>query len=146
MQSNFFSLFCRPLRRLLNYLRNIFNNTESTDGKSHFPRSSWRHWTRRLRNFFLPRRQQEYPVSSFPRLALPKFDFKSEYEMNHEKRGLAVIFNHKFFDLHTGYGTRLGTEVDLESLKRTCQALGFQTKYHDDLKRVEIFQELERSE
>lgn len=145
MQRSFFSVLCGPLRRLLNYLRNICNNTESTDGKSPSTRS-WRHWTRRMRNFFSRRHQQVYPVSTFPRLALPKFDFISEYEMNHEKRGHAVIFNHKFFDQHTGYGTRLGTEVDLERLKKTCKALEFSIKYHDDLKRVEIFQELEKSE
>lgn len=144
MQPSFFSRLSGLLRRFLNYLRNFCINTESTDGKSRSPRSL-RHWARRMREFFSRRRQQVYSVSSYPRLTLPKYDFKSHYDMNHERRGLAIIFNHKHFDEHTGYGTRMGTEVDLESLKKTCKALDFTTKHHDDLKRVDIFQELERS-
>lgn len=92
------------------------------------------------------RNRQAYPINSYPRLILPKINIKHEYDMTHENRGLAVIFNHKFFDSDTGYGTRSGTEVDLEKLIKTCQTLEFTVEYHDDLKRVEIFRQLEKSE
>lgn len=65
--------------------------------------------------------------------------------MTHEKRGLAVIFNHKYFDKDTGYGTRNGTEVDLDKLIKTCQTLEFTIESFDDLKRAEIFRQLEKS-
>jgi hypothetical protein len=65
--------------------------------------------------------------------------------MTHEKRGLAVIFNHKYFDADSGYGTRNGTEVDLDKLIKTCQTLEFTVEYFDDLKRIELFGQLEKS-
>lgn len=142
MERNYFEIFCRPLRRLINYFRSIFCNTESTDGKIKVSRP-WRHCIRRLRNFF-SRNRQLYPINEYPRLRLPKINLQREYDMTHEKRGLAVIFNHKYFDI-SGYGTRKGTEVDLDKLIKTFQILEFTIESHDDLNRVEIFKRLEQS-
>lgn len=114
------------------------------DGKTGTTRS-WRHWTRRLRKLFSRNRQVVYPINSYPRLVLPKVNLKHKYDMSHEKRGLAIIFNHKIFDGHMGHSTRTGTEVDLEKLIKTCQMLEFSVKSYDDLKRFEIFRKLEKS-
>lgn len=128
---------------MLNYLWNFFSNTESSDGKIHNSRLSWRYWTRQVRKIF-SRRRRQYAINEYPRIVLPKLNLEHEYQMNHEKRGLAIIFNHKYFDQNTGFGTRWGTEVDLERLEGSCEDLGFITIPHNDLTRIEIFEELEK--
>jgi hypothetical protein len=39
------------------------------------------------------------------------------YNMNHKRRGLAIIFNHKNFDPRLGLKTRNGTDADRDNLR-----------------------------
>ena len=66
--------------------------------------------------------------------------------MSHEKRGLAIIFNHMLFDAQTGHSTRNGTEVDVKKLEETCKKLEFDVIIHNDLRRAEILSTLKESE
>ena len=54
-----------------------------------------------------------------------------EYNMNHTRRGKAVIFNHDEFKNKT---PRHGSAVDVLILKETYEALGFEVIVHDNLK------------
>nr|CAD7446862.1 unnamed protein product [Timema bartmani] len=58
-----------------------------------------------------------------------------EYNMNHKRRGKAVIFNHDEFELKE---TRLGSHVDVENLNHVFSGLGFQVEIHNNLEFVEI--------
>jgi hypothetical protein len=55
--------------------------------------------------------------------------------MNHERRGLAIIFNNEIFVEHS---TRFGTNVDRQSLKETLKNLDFQVNVYDNLNRKDI--------
>jgi caspase-like apoptosis-related cysteine protease len=52
------------------------------------------------------------------------------YNMNHKRRGIAIIFNHEEFDNHPRGN---GTNVDLDSLENTLIGLGFEAKVYHDL-------------
>ncbi len=56
------------------------------------------------------------------------------YNMNHKRRGLAIIFNHKSFDKNLGLGIRNGTDVDRDNLSKTLKQLGFDVEAYNDLK------------
>jgi caspase-like apoptosis-related cysteine protease len=59
------------------------------------------------------------------------------YNMNHKRRGMAIIFNHKYFDdIYLKH--RVGTNVDSDNLKKTMERLGFEVKLHDDLTHDEL--------
>lgn len=45
-------------------------------------------------------------------------DPAEEYKMNHQRRGLALIFNHERFFWHLRLQDRRGTWVDRNNLKR----------------------------
>jgi caspase-like apoptosis-related cysteine protease len=65
------------------------------------------------------------------------------YNMNHKRKGMAIIFNHEYFD----YGwpeRRDGTNVDRDKLKLTLMDLGFQVIVHDNMKRKDIFKIVEQ--
>ena len=47
------------------------------------------------------------------------------YRMNHGRRGLALIFNHFWFDAKLNLSNRSGTEVDKARLKSSLSRLGF---------------------
>jgi hypothetical protein len=47
------------------------------------------------------------------------------YDMNHGRRGLALIFNHFQFEARLKLEERTGTNVDKEILKSTLTRLGF---------------------
>ena len=47
------------------------------------------------------------------------------YQMNHGRRGLALIFNHFRFDAKLNLSDRSGTEVDKDKLKLSLFRLGF---------------------
>lgn len=55
---------------------------------------------------------------------MPVERYASEYNMNHSKRGLAIIFNHEHFDVMS-LKSRAGTNVDCENLKNTLERLHF---------------------
>ncbi|KAJ1521350.1 hypothetical protein ONE63_003026 [Megalurothrips usitatus] len=54
------------------------------------------------------------------------------YNMNHRRRGLAILFNHEHFDGHQNLKARSGTNVDLDNLKECLAELGFEIwSFHD---------------
>lgn len=66
-----------------------------------------------------------------------------EYDMSHEKRGLAVIYNQEYFDAHTGFKhKRAGTDVDLDSLIKSLELLEFKVQYFSDLTKDELIDSL----
>lgn len=78
------------------------------------------------------------PVARMPVLRDEMF-----YNMNHKKRGLAVIFNHEHFDIDK-LKTRTGTDVDARNLKATLMALGFEVAVHNDLKTRTLLDEVQK--
>jgi len=64
-------------------------------------------------------------------------DDSREYNMNHPRRGKAIILNHKTFStpvLHE----RTGTDTDRDNLKTTLSDLGFHVEVYEDKTRGEI--------
>lgn len=55
------------------------------------------------------------------------------YNMNHPKRGNAVIFNHETFDDYMQYPVRSGTHVDCERLEETLKHHRFDVCIYNDL-------------
>jgi len=60
-----------------------------------------------------------------------------EYNMNHKRRGKAVIFNHDKFK-NTSKSPRRGSAIDVRVLTETYEALGFEVVVHDNLKSADI--------
>lgn len=61
------------------------------------------------------------------------------YDMTHEQRGLAIIFNHFAFDSKKyKHLQRNGTEQDCKRLEKTFHELGFKVERYNDRKRSEI--------
>ena len=65
------------------------------------------------------------------------------YNMNHRRRGYALIFNHKNFDPRLDLKTRNGTDADRDNLQLTLRQLGFDVKVYNDCSFKEIEQVLE---
>ena len=61
--------------------------------------------------------------------------YAQEYDMNHNRRGKAVIFNH---DKFKNKAPRHGSAVDVSVLKETYEALGFEVVVHHNLKFADI--------
>jgi caspase 7 len=57
-----------------------------------------------------------------------RFADESEYQMNHIKRGTAVIINNKIFDSRLQMPTRDGTDKDAASLEFCFRKLGFEIR------------------
>ena len=55
------------------------------------------------------------------------------YNMNHPRRGIAIIFNHMNFDPRLGLKQRNGTNVDRDSLRSVLKGLDFEVKVYNDL-------------
>lgn len=66
------------------------------------------------------------------------------YNMNHKKRGLAVIFNHEYFEMEK-LKPRSGTDVDARNLKAALTNLGFEVIVHQDFKTRRILDEVQKS-
>jgi caspase-like apoptosis-related cysteine protease len=62
---------------------------------------------------------------------MPVEKYAEEYNMNHNKRGKAVIFNHDEFK---NKSPRHGSAVDVRVLKETYGELGFEVVVHENLK------------
>ena len=64
------------------------------------------------------------------------------YDMNHKKRGKALIFNHENFDESTGMSgnalTRAGTNIDASDLEKVLNTRGFDVTIHKDLPNSEF--------
>jgi len=72
--------------------------------------------------------------------AMPVEKDAEYYNMNHKKRGLAFIFNHKHFDPRLGLKQRNGTDADRDNLRITLRQLEFEVNVYNDLP----FKEMER--
>ncbi|XP_078033261.1 caspase-1 [Augochlora pura] len=78
-----------------------------------------------------------------PLQTAPTERYATHYNMNHSKRGLAIIFNHEFFTI-THLKPRCGTNVDCENLVNTLKSLGFEVNdFHNSTHR-DIVRNLER--
>jgi caspase-like apoptosis-related cysteine protease len=64
------------------------------------------------------------------------------YNMNHKRRGMAIIFNHEYFD-DPSLRRRKGTKVDGDNLKDTMQLLGFDVKIYDDMDRKDLMKNVD---
>lgn len=62
------------------------------------------------------------------------------YNMNHRRRGVAIIFNHKCFDPRLGLKIRNGTDTDRDNLRLTLRQLDFEVRVFNDLP----YKEMER--
>lgn len=88
--------------------------------------------------------------SAAPRIIVPRDDrlatpLKISYNMNHSRRGIAVILNHYLFDKSTGLLPRNGTHKDVDALKQTFESLGFHVKVYTDLDLEDVFAVLKKS-
>ncbi|KAM3963460.1 caspase-1 [Aphomia sociella] len=59
------------------------------------------------------------------------------YRMDHKRRGVAIIFNHEFFDIHS-LKARTGTNVDSDNLARVLKGLGFRVTIFNNLRYHEL--------
>lgn len=75
--------------------------------------------------------------------AMPVNKDAEHYNMNHKKRGLALIFNHKHFDPRLGLKQPNGTDADRDNLRITLRQLQFDVQVYDDLSFKAIEQTLE---
>jgi caspase-like apoptosis-related cysteine protease len=66
---------------------------------------------------------------------MPVGKYAQEYNMNHNRRGKAVIFNHDVFE---DLSPRRGSAVDVSILTETYRALGFEVVVHHNLKFADI--------
>ncbi|NXT04639.1 CASP6 protein, partial [Prunella fulvescens] len=65
-----------------------------------------------------------------------------EYKMNHQRRGVALIFNHEHFFWRLTLPDRRGTMADRNNLHRTLTNLGFEVRLFDDLKAEDVQQRI----
>lgn len=65
------------------------------------------------------------------------------YNMCHKNRGVAVILNHDSFAEDLDLDPRLGSDVDVKSLKKCLERLGFVVQVYLDLTVAEIDDVLE---
>ncbi|XP_011168465.1 caspase-1 [Solenopsis invicta] len=82
------------------------------------------------------------PSPSVVQLA-PTQRYAPYYNMNHSKRGLALIFNHEFFTV-SHLKPRCGTNVDCENLIITLKNLGFEVNDYHNLTHKDVVKQLER--
>jgi len=80
------------------------------------------------------------PPSFGPVIRMPVARDSEVYNMNHPRRGIAIIFNHMNFDQRLGLKKRNGTDVDRDSLRSVLKGLDFEVKVYNDLH----FKQLER--
>ncbi|OWR45225.1 caspase-1 [Danaus plexippus] len=59
------------------------------------------------------------------------------YNMQHPKRGMALIFNHETFDIHN-LKQRTGTSVDSDNLSKVLKSLGFKVTILNNLKSEDV--------
>lgn len=72
---------------------------------------------------------------------MPTQRYASEYNMNHSKRGYALIFNHEHFDMPS-LKSRAGTNVDCENLMDSLKSLHFDVSMYKDCKLNEMLSEV----
>ncbi|XP_034245435.1 caspase-1-like isoform X2 [Thrips palmi] len=62
------------------------------------------------------------------------------YNMNHKKRGIAIILNHEHFRANLNLRSRSGTNLDSKKLENTLQGLGFDPWSYYDRSLEEVHQ------
>ncbi|NWR52057.1 CASP6 protein, partial [Regulus satrapa] len=70
------------------------------------------------------------------------FDPAVEYKMNHQRRGVALIFNHDHFNWRLRLLDRPGTMADRINLERSFKDLGFEVRGFNDLKAEDVWQKI----
>lgn len=76
---------------------------------------------------------------------MPTERYASEYNMRHNKRGMAIIFNHEHFDIPS-LKSRTGTNVDCENLRHSLEYLQFDVIVYKDMRYADIHQKIEERE
>ena len=66
------------------------------------------------------------------------------YNMDHAKRGLAVIINNKDFEERTRLPTRRGTDEDSFNLLKVFSSLGFDVQVHQNRKCTDMLMILDK--
>ncbi|KMQ88345.1 Caspase-1, partial [Lasius niger] len=69
--------------------------------------------------------------------------YATHYKMNHSKRGIALIFNHEFFNI-SHLKPRCGTNVDCDNLINTLKSLGFEVNDLHNSTHGDIVKQLEK--
>ncbi|NXS15144.1 CASP6 protein, partial [Mystacornis crossleyi] len=72
-------------------------------------------------------------------------DPAEEYKMNHQRRGVALIFNHEHFSWRLTLPDRRGTMADRNNLQRSLTDLGFEVRLFDDLKEEDVLQKIDEA-
>ncbi|XP_011696428.1 PREDICTED: caspase-1-like, partial [Wasmannia auropunctata] len=88
-------------------------------------------------------RSNTIPAPNLLQLA-PTERYANYYNMNHSKRGLALIFNHEFFTV-PHLKARCGTNVDCENLIITLKTLGFEVNDYHNLTHKDLVKQLEKA-
>lgn len=73
---------------------------------------------------------------------MPVERYACEYNMKHNKRGMAIILNHEHFEVMS-LKSRTGTNVDCENLRHALEHLHFDTTVLKDLRYTEIQSHIE---
>lgn len=68
---------------------------------------------------------------------MPVDRYSAYYNMKHKNRGMAIIFNHELFDIHS-LKPRTGTHVDCNNLAKVLKSLGFSVTILHDLKAEDV--------
>ncbi|XP_018782331.2 caspase-6 isoform X1 [Serinus canaria] len=72
-------------------------------------------------------------------------DLEEKYKMGHQRRGVALIFNHEYFYWKLKLLDRRGTRADRDNLNRTLTDLGFEVRIFDDLKAEDVKKRIEEA-
>lgn len=94
-------------------------------------------------NDALGTRKGHDPTNHLVRARMPVERYACDYNMNHKRRGLALIFNHENFDVPQ-LRSRAGTNVDCENLTASLKGLDFEVHVFKDLKLRDLQKEVER--
>ncbi|KAL1518240.1 hypothetical protein ABEB36_001892 [Hypothenemus hampei] len=71
----------------------------------------------------------------YANMPVPKY--ATHYKMDHQKRGIALIFNHESFECG-GLRSRSGTNEDCKNFKDCLKSLGFDVQVFKDLNYMEL--------
>ena len=77
-----------------------------------------------------------------PEASMPVEKDALYYNMNHKRRGIALIFNHEVFNI-PNLKNRSGTRVDCERLEKMFYKLEFDVICFQDLTTEEVSKEIE---
>ena len=76
---------------------------------------------------------------------MPTSKDDERYNMNHKRRGKAIIFNHLNFHHSLGLNTRNGTNCDRDNLRINLRQLDFDVYVYDDLPGKDVERILEQT-